>query len=70
MALAIRFEGLLRDGTQEEVLFLPPVEGGRDMIHERLLRDVCTEVRWTRQGLRWSAAITSPVPGSPPAAAT
>ncbi|MCW2892958.1 MAG: hypothetical protein JWO75_2447 [Actinomycetia bacterium] len=84
MALAIRFEGLLRDGTvadmselarlagvtqprmtqimnlnhlapdiQEDLLHLPPVENGRDPIHERMLRPVCAEIAWERQREVW-----------------
>jgi hypothetical protein len=84
MALAIRFEGLLRDGTvgdlselarlagvtqprmtqimnlnhlapaiQEELLFLPLVEAGRDPVHERMLRPVCAQIDWERQGEAW-----------------
>jgi hypothetical protein len=79
MALAIRFQGLLRDGTvldqsdlarlthvtqprmtqilnlnhlapdiQEDLLFLPPVEG-RDPIHERMLRPRTTMLHWQEQ---------------------
>jgi hypothetical protein len=84
MALAIRLEGLLRDGTvadmselarlagvtqprmtqimnlnhlapdiQEDLLHLPPVENGRDPIHERMLRPVCAEMDWQRQRELW-----------------
>ena len=85
MALAIRFDGLLRDGTvadqselarlarvtqprmtqimnllhlaadiQEEVLFLPEVETGRDPIHEKLLRPVAAEICWQEQRKMWA----------------
>jgi len=84
MALAIRFDGLLREGKvadmselarlahvtqprmtqimnlshlapdiQEELLFLRPVRNGRDVIHERMLRKVCAESRWTTQRDVW-----------------
>ncbi|MDB5331469.1 MAG: hypothetical protein JWP03_2620 [Phycisphaerales bacterium] len=84
MALAIRFEGLLRDGTvgdlselarlagvtqprmtqimnlnhlapaiQEELLFLAPVEAGRDTVHERMPQPVCAEMDWERQRDLW-----------------
>ena len=77
MALAIRFQGLLRDSTvvdqsdlarlahvtqprmtqilnlnhlapdiQEDLLFLPPVDG-RDPIHERALRPLAFRSKWT-----------------------
>ena len=39
----------LAPDIQEALLFLPPVEEGRDVIHERLLRDVCAERDWKRQ---------------------
>jgi hypothetical protein len=84
MALAIRFQGLLRDGTvwdqsdlarlahvtqprmtqimnllhlapdiQEELLFLPEVMKGRDLIHERMLRPLTAIVDWDQQRRRW-----------------
>jgi len=80
MALAILFEGLIRDGVvtdyaelarlghvtraritqimnllhlapdiQEKLLFLPPVEQGRDPVTERELREVAAEVDWKKQ---------------------
>lgn len=80
LALAIRFEKLIRDGhvadyaelarlghvtrarltqlmnlltlapdIQEAILFLSPVEGGKDAITERELRHVVAEVEWTTQ---------------------
>ena len=83
MALAIRFQSLLRDGTvwdqsdlarlthvtqprmtqilnllhlapdiQEELLFLPPVEG-RDRIHERMLRPMTGMLVWKEQRSAW-----------------
>jgi hypothetical protein len=84
MALAIRFEQLLAEGTvrdmaelarlasvsqprmtqimnllhlapdiQEELLFLSPVEPGRDPIHERNLRRVAAELEWEQQRKLW-----------------
>jgi len=85
MALAIRFDGLLRDGVvsdqselarlakvtqprmtqimnllhldariQEELLFLPSVEAGRDPIHEKLLRPIAAEICWQKQREMWA----------------
>lgn len=85
MALAIRFDGLLRDRVvsdqselarlakvtqprmtqimnllhlaadiQEEVLFLPTVETGRDPLHEKLLRPVAAEISWAKQREMWA----------------
>jgi len=84
MALAIRYEQLLRDGVvenqaelarlghvsrarltqvmnllnlaptiQEEILFLQPLEKGRDLITERSLRSVAAEVAWEMQMEMW-----------------
>lgn len=86
MALAIRFDGLIRKGLvpnqselahlarvtqprmtqimnllhlapdiQEEILFLPPSPGGRDPIHEHLLREVTACADWREQRRRWAA---------------
>ena len=80
MALAIRFDQLIRDGVvtdyaelarlghvsrarvtqimnllnlapdiQEWLLFLPPVERGRDPVGERELRSLVTETVWAKQ---------------------
>jgi hypothetical protein len=88
MALAIRFEQLIRDGVvkdqadlarlaqitrarvtqimdllllapgiQEEILFLPPVEKGRDRITERCLRAVAAEVHWETQEPKWRVMV-------------
>jgi len=84
MALAIRFDGLLRRGEvkdyaelarlghvtrarvtqimsllqlapdiQEQILFLPAVEHGRDPVKEWQVRPVAAEVDWGRQGGMW-----------------
>jgi hypothetical protein len=84
MALAIRFRGLLKDGTvcsqselarlahvtqprmtqimnllhlapvlQEELLFLPPVKSGREVIHERMLRPLTKLLDWQQQHATW-----------------
>jgi hypothetical protein len=88
MALAIRFDGLLRDGVvsdlselarlarvtqprmtqimnllhlapdiQEELLFLPLVCSGSDIITERTLRIVSAELSWWRQRAAWHALV-------------
>jgi hypothetical protein len=84
MALAIRFDQLLRDGVvsdqaelarlghvtraritqilnllnlapdiQEAILFLPPVERGRDPMTERQLRPIAAEPDWRKQRRMW-----------------
>ncbi len=84
MALAIRFEQLIRDGTvhdqadlarlahisrarvtqimdllllapeiQEAILFLPPVERGKDRITERGVRPLLANLNWQRQADDW-----------------
>jgi hypothetical protein len=86
LALAIKYDGLLRKGVvadlselarlcqvtqprmtqimnllhlapdiQEQVLFLPAVQQGRDPIHERVMRDVTRAISWREQRRRWSA---------------
>ena len=86
MALAIRFDQLIRDGVvadqaelarlghvsrarvtqimnllnlspdiQEELLFLPPVEQGRDPLTERDLRAIVAEADWERQRALWKS---------------
>lgn len=84
MALAIRLDQLIRDGTvadqaelarlghvsrarltqimnllcmapdiQEQVLFLPLTERGRDAITERHLRPIAAEASWKKQRRMW-----------------
>ncbi len=86
MALALRFEQLIRDGTvhdqanlarlahisrarvtqimdllllapeiQEEILFLPPVERGKDRFTERHMRKTVAKSDWALQIERWQA---------------
>ena len=86
MALAIRFEGLIRDGVvadyaelarlghvtrarmtqimallnlapdiQEAILFLEPVERGKDPITERELRPIVAIADWKKQRRMWKA---------------
>lgn len=45
----------LAPDIQEEILFLPAVERGRDPIHEHMLREVTGAVAWREQRRRWSA---------------
>jgi hypothetical protein len=84
MALAIKFEGLLRQGViadyaalarlgrvsparisqimnllflaphiQEEILFLPPLQHGRDPIHLRHLQRLALVQSWQKQRILW-----------------
>lgn len=86
MALAIRFEGFVRDGVvadyaelarlghvtrarmtqitnllhlapdiQEAILFLPPVEQGRDPVTERDIRPIAAVADWRKQRRLWNA---------------
>ncbi len=88
MALAIRFEELLRAGEvrdyaelarlghvtraritqianlrllapdiQEQILFLPAVQRGRDPIHLALVQPIALEPDWRRQRQRWAALL-------------
>jgi hypothetical protein len=43
----------LAPNIQEELLFLPEVTGGRDPIHERMLRPVTKMLGWDRQRHAW-----------------
>ena len=90
MALAIRFDGLVRRGEvadyaelarlghvsrarltqimnltllapdiQEEILFLPKVERGRDPIAIRMLQPIAAEPMWSRQRKMWKEVTSS-----------
>lgn len=90
MALAIRFEHLIRDGKvpdhaelarvgrvsrarlsqimnllnlasdiQEEILFLPLIERGKDAVTERALRVISKELDWRRQRELWEEVTYS-----------
>ena len=90
MALAIRFDQLIRDGVvadqaelarlghvtrarmtqlmnllnlapdiQEAILFLPPVENGRDPITERDLRSIAAIPDWRKQRRPWNSLVIS-----------
>lgn len=45
----------LAPDIQEQILFLPPVESGRDPIHERMLRDLTRVLDWRKQRRVWLA---------------
>lgn len=91
MALAIRFDDLLRTGQvhdmselarlahvtqprmtqimnllhlapdiQEEILHLPSVVEGRDLVTERCMRQVVTEMSWKKQRTIWCGAYCRP----------
>ena len=88
MALAIRFDQLIRDGVvadqaelarlghvtrarmtqlmnllnlapdiQEEILFFPPVERGRDPVTERDLRPIVSVPDWRKQKKHWTQVV-------------
>jgi hypothetical protein len=44
---------LLAPDIQEELLFLPRVEQGRDPIHLRMLQPIARERKWSHQRNRW-----------------
>jgi hypothetical protein len=47
----------LAPDIQEEILFLPAVEAGRDPVKEWEVRPVSAEALWAKQRLRWRAAV-------------
>ena len=49
----------LAPDIQEEILFLPPVDQGRDPITERDLRVITREVAWQRQRRMWGELLGS-----------
>ncbi|MBX3382176.1 MAG: hypothetical protein KF864_01570 [Phycisphaeraceae bacterium] len=44
----------LAPDIQEQILFLPPVESGRDPIHERMLRPIAGLPCWREQRRNWA----------------
>lgn len=48
-----RGTNLLNLDIQEEILFLPRDERGRDLVGERDVRKIVTEVDWGRQWEIW-----------------
>jgi hypothetical protein len=53
---------LLAPAIQEEILAMPPVTVGRDVVTERTLRAIVAEPVWKRQRELWDALC--PRPGS------
>jgi hypothetical protein len=45
----------LAPDIQEEILFLPPVERGRDPIKEWMVRPIAATPEWQKQRAMWSA---------------
>lgn len=45
----------LAPDIQEQLLFLPLVNCGRDTIHERMLRPIAAQTRWQAQRQMWNA---------------
>ena len=45
----------LAPDIQEDLLFLPPVEAGRDTVKEWQLRPIAAEWNWTKQRRTWQA---------------
>jgi hypothetical protein len=43
----------LAPDIQEDILHLPPVQTGRDTLHEQALRPICAEMRWDVQRRKW-----------------
>ena len=43
----------LAPDIQEAILYIPPVEQGRDPIRELILRPIAAEPDWARQGRMW-----------------
>jgi hypothetical protein len=50
---------LLCPQIQEQILFLPPAEHGRDPIHLTLLQPIALEPDWHKQRRRWAALLRS-----------
>jgi len=89
MALAIHFDGLIRDGgilayselaslghvsrarvtqimnllllapdIQEQILFLPPIDSGKEQLTERHIRPIVAEINWNQQRKLWKAFVS------------
>jgi len=43
----------LASDIQEEILFLPPGDGGRDGVTERALRSLVAIIDWRKQKKEW-----------------
>jgi hypothetical protein len=48
---------VLAPDLQEQILFLPPFERGRDPIHLALVQPIGLEPDWRRQRLLWAALL-------------
>jgi hypothetical protein len=49
----------LAPDIQEEILFLPPVERGRDPVRERNIRPIASVLDWRKQRKMWAAIRSS-----------
>jgi hypothetical protein len=49
----------LAPDIQEALLFLPPVQGGRDPVKAWQVRPIAAEPNWHRQYRRWSELLRS-----------
>jgi len=48
----------LAPDIQEELLFLPPIESGRDPIKEWQMRPIAAELEWRKQRELWAALVS------------
>jgi predicted XRE-type DNA-binding protein len=51
---------LLAPDIQEQLLFLPARQKGRDVVHEKAFRAVACVWEWASQRQRWNKRISSP----------
>ncbi len=51
----------LAPGIQEQILFLPPIQGGRDRIHLRQLQSIASVFDWRKQRSIWERLHKSAV---------
>ena len=61
---------LLAPDIQEEILFLPRVQSGRDPVREHAVREIAALVDWRRQRARWTRTAALAKPAPPDAGAT
>lgn len=47
----------LAPDIQEELLFLPTRDGGREAVHERLVRPLTSTLEWPTQRRRWRCVL-------------
>jgi hypothetical protein len=50
----------LAPDIQEAILFLPPVEAGRDPVTEGQVRPIAAEPAWAKQLRKWKSLTTAP----------